>query len=452
VEHFDLAIIGAGSGNTILGPEFDRWRVAIVEEGLFGGTCLNRGCVPTKMLVHVADLADMVRHGGQLGLDARVEAVRWADIRDRIFAHRLDPIAADGEDYRTNRNPNVTVFKTRTRFVGPHLLQVADEQISAERIVVAAGARPVVPHIDGLVETGFFTSDDIMRVETLPEHLVVIGGGFIAAELAHVFEAFGTKVTIVHRGPRLLAAEDDDVSARLTDLVAARFDARLSTTVTRIRRRREDRIDLDLSDGSRMEATALLVATGRVPNTDILHVTAAGLDTAPDGRLVVDETGATNVPGIWALGDISSPYMLKHVANHEARVVAHNLLHPDEPWSVDHRVVPHAVFTRPQVAAVGLTERRAVAEGLDVMVSCKPYSDTAYGWAMEDTDAFVKLVADRTTRRLVGAHVIGPHASVLIQSMVQGMSFGQTVDELARGQYYIHPSLTEVIENALLGF
>ncbi len=449
VRHFDLVIIGTGSGNSILSAEFDEWSVAIVEEGVFGGTCLNRGCIPTKMLVHVADVAESIRHSHELGVDAHIDGVRWRDIRDRVF-NRIDPIAAGGEDYRTNRQPNVTVYRARGHFVDAKTIEVAGQRITGDHILVAAGARPMIPDIPGLMSVPFHTSDDIMRIDDIPPRLIVIGGGFIANELAHVFGSLGSEVILVNRGARLLRAEDRDVSDLFTELVGRRFDLRLDAKVLEVRRR-DDGIEVDLDSGT-VAGDALLIATGRIPNSDVVDAAAAGLALHDDGRIVVDATQATSVPGIWALGDISSPHMLKHAANHEARVVAHNILHPDAPIETDHRFVPHAVFTRPQIASVGLTEEAARAAGIDVMVSSKPYGDTAYGWAMEDTTSFCKLIADRANRRLVGAHIIGPSSSILIQQLIQGIHAGQSIDELARGQYYIHPALPEVVENALLGF
>lgn len=454
MEHYDLIIVGAGSGNSIISPALDDWKIAMVEEWVFGGTCLNRGCIPTKMFVHAADTVLNVLHADRLGVDARLDGVRWRDIRDRVF-DRIDPIAEGGARYRMHDCPNVTVVAGRGRFIGEKQLEVVTPEgpvrISADRIVVAAGARPHVPDVPGLVEAGFHTSDDIMRVDEVPGHLVVLGGGFIACELAHVFGSFGAEVTIVQRGEQLLRAEDHDIAAAITAAFAQRFDLRCSAEVVRVERRGDRDLAVHLTDGSVVDATDILVATGRVPNTDVIDAAAGGLVLHPDGRIAVDDTGATSVPGVWALGDISSAYMLKHVANHEARVVAHNLVHPDQPRRSDYRAVPHAVFTNPQIASVGLTEREAHAVGCDVMTSIQHYRDVAYGWALEDTTSFCKLVADRSTRRLVGAHIIGPHASSLIQQLIQGIVHDCTVDELANGQYYIHPALGEVVENALLG-
>lgn len=454
MEQYDLVILGAGSGNSIITPALDDWKIAMVEEWVFGGTCLNRGCIPTKMFVHAADTVLHVQHASRFGVDAHVDAVRWADIRDRVFG-RIDPIAAGGERYRTYECPNVTVHAGRGRFVGERQLEVATAdgpvRIAGDQVVVAAGARPLVPDIPGLVETGFHTSDDIMRVEQVPDHLIVLGGGFIACELSHVFGAFGAQVTIVVRGDQLLRSEDHDVAAAITADFARRFDVRTHATVTLVERA-GDRVRVHLGDGSVVEGSHILVATGRVPNSDVIDAAAGGLAMHPDGRIVVDPTGAASVPGVWALGDISSPFMLKHVANHEARVVSHNIANPGDLRESDYRAVPHAVFTNPQIAAVGLTEHEARAVGIDVMTTIHHYSDVAYGWALEDTESFCKLVADRRTRTLVGAHIIGPHASSLIQQLVQGIRYGTTIDEMARGQYYVHPALGEVVENALLRF
>ena len=451
-QHFDLIIFGTGSANSILGPEFDSWKVAIIEEWVFGGTCLNRGCIPTKMLVHAADVAETVRHASHLGIDAHVEQVRWRDIRDRVF-NRIDPIAAGGEDYRTNRCANVTVFKGRGTFVGPKQIEVNGVVVTGEQIVVAVGARPFIPSIEGLAGVPFHTSDDIMRVDELPKRLLVIGGGFIANELAYVFSAFGSHTTLIHRGQALLTAEDDDVSVAFTEAVRhrANTDLRLGVHATSVAQTVDGFIVLTLSDGSVVEGDALLLATGRMPHTDTINAAASGLAVHPDGRLVVDAQGRTGVAGVWGLGDVSSPHMLKHVANHEARIVQHNLLHPEAMRPINHDFVPAAVFTRPQIASVGLTERAARAAGIDVVIKNQAYGDVAYGWAMEDTTSFCKLIADRATRKLVGAHIIGPQSSTLIQQLIQGMATGQTVDEMARGQYYIHPALPELIENALLG-
>ncbi|HET9761326.1 MAG TPA: mycothione reductase [Nocardioidaceae bacterium] len=447
--HFDLAVIGTGSGNSIVDERFDGKRVAILEKGIFGGTCLNVGCIPTKMFVYPADVAHSAAHGDVLGVETRFDRARWREIRDRIF-RRIDPIRDAGRHWRADQNANVTLFEGHARFVDVRTLDTGTgETITADDVVIAAGARPVVPDVEGLEEVGFHTSDTIMRIDALPDRLLVIGGGFVAAEFAHVFGSFDTHVTIVNRSSALLRGEDAEVSAAFTGLAQNRWDVRLETKVEKVERY-GDVVRARLSDGSTVDVDVVLVAAGRRSNADGLDLDRTGVRTDDDGVILVDDHQRTNVEGIWALGDIANHFQLKHVSNLEARVIQHNLLHPDDLVRARHDVVPSAVFTSPQVASVGLTERQAVERGVRHVVAKQMYGDTAYGWAMEDTTSFAKVLADPDTGLVLGAHVLGPQASNLLQPLVQAMSFGQTAHDVARGQYWIHPALMEVVENLLL--
>ncbi len=447
--HFDLAVIGTGSGNSIVDDRFADKRVAILEKGIFGGTCLNVGCIPTKMFVYPADVAHSAAHGDRLGVETRFDRARWREIRDRIF-RRIDPIRDAGRHWRADENENVTLFEGHARFVDVRTLDTGTgETITADDIVIAAGARPVVPDIEGLEDVGFHTSDTIMRIDALPDRMLIIGGGFVAAEFAHVFGSFDTHVTIVNRSSALLRAEDDEISATYTDLAQRRWDVRLDTKVEKVERRAAG-IRARLSDGTTLDVDVVLVAAGRRSNADGLDLDRTGVLTDEDGVIIVDDHQRTNVDGIWALGDIANHFQLKHVSNLEARVIQHNLLHPDDLIRAQHDVVPSAVFSHPQVASVGLTERQAVDRGLRHVVATQKYGDTAYGWAMEDTTSFAKVVADPDTGLILGAHFLGPQASNLVQPIVQAMSFGQTAHDVAREQYWIHPALMEVVENLLL--
>jgi mycothione reductase len=453
VRHYDLVIIGTGSGNSVLDPRFADKRVAIVEKGTFGGTCLNVGCIPTKMFVHTADIASYATHGPRYGVDTEFNGARWTEIRDRIFG-RIDPIAAGGKMYRSEHpdNKNVTVYPTEAHFIGPKTLQVGEETITGEQFVLAAGGRAVVPDIDGLDGVEYYTSDTIMRIDELPKRMIVLGSGFIAAEFAHVFSSFGVQVTMIARSERLLRAEDEAISERFTELAKDRWDVRTNRKTTRVAKT-QDGIELHLEGPAGAEsvtADLLLLAVGRTPNSDLLDVAKTGVEVDNTGHVVVDEYQQSTVDGIYALGDISSPFELKHVANHEARIVQHNLLHPDARIKADHRFVPHAVFTSPQIASVGLTEAKARAMGLRYVTSQQDYAGIAYGWAMEDTTGFVKLIADPATGQLLGAHIIGPQAPTVIQPLIQAMSFGLDALSMARGQYWIHPAMPELLENALL--
>lgn len=446
IEQFDLIIIGSGSGNAI--PEYlaDR-KIAIVERGTFGGTCLNVGCIPSKMFVLPADKALEAGQSSKLGVDVRFHGADWAAIRDRVFG-RIDPIAEGGRKYRESGSPNITLIEGTARFVGEKVLDVEGRRITATDILIAAGSRPVVPPIPGLVETGFHTSDTIMRLDELPARLGIIGGGYIAVEMGHVFSALGSQVSIFNRSEVLLRSHDREVAERFTQVFGERVDLHLEHLPNKVERR-GDSIVVHCT-GDEVEVDVLLVATGREPNSDLLDVDQGGLDCHHHGTIAVDEHMRTSVPGVWAIGDIANDFQLKHVANHEAAVAFWNIAHPDDLHHVDYRAVPAAVFSNPQVAAVGLTEEQARARGREFVVGRRDYGGTAYGWALVDETSFAKVLVDRETGMIVGAHIIGPQAATLIQPVVQAMQFDQTAVEVANGPYWIHPALTEVVENALL--
>jgi mycothione reductase len=449
--HHDLVIIGSGSGNSVMGPELTHLDIALVESGTFGGTCLNVGCIPTKMYVHPADLADGARRAGELNVAMHVDHVDWRGLRDRV-ARRIDPISSGGRAYRVGpESPNVTVYEGWARFVGDRTLDTGTGvTVTADRFVLAAGSRATVPDIPGLaLGPRVHTSDTIMRIDEVPRAIVILGGGFVAAEFAHVFASFGVAVTQVVRTDRLLRGHDGDVAAAFTAAARKRWTLETHTMPTAVRAG-ERGVEVVLGERV-VAADRLLVATGRAPNGDRLAVEVTGVEVdEATGLVVVDEHQQTTAPGIFALGDICSKWQLKHVANHEMRVVRHNLAHPDEMIRSDHRFVPSAVFTEPQIAMVGLTEEQAVAQGVRYVAVRQSYAGIAAGWAREDTTGFVKLLGDPVSGLLLGAHVVGPEAATVIQPLIQAMSFGQTAHDVATGQYWIHPALPEVVENALL--
>ncbi|MCS7482649.1 mycothione reductase [Umezawaea endophytica] len=452
MRHFDLVIIGSGSGNSIPDERFADQQIAIVEKGVFGGTCLNVGCIPTKMFVHTADVASTPKGAAKFGVDEHLDGVRWPDVRDRIFG-RIDPISAGGLRWRSEDNANVTVYQGTAKFVGPKTLDTGTgEVITADRFAIGAGSRPVIPDVVDLDTVDYHTSDTVMRLEELPKSMIILGSGFVANEFAHVFSSFGVRVTMIARSDLLLRHEDREIAERFTSLAAEKWDVRLQRKT--VRAERVDgglRLHLEGPDGAEVvDAETLLIATGRTPNTDLLDLGQTGVTTHPDGRIVVDEYQKTVVDGIYAFGDISSEYQLKHVANHESKVVRHNLLHPDAPIASDHRYVPSAVFSSPQIASVGLTEEQAIERGVRYVKGTQAYASIAYGWAMEDQTGFAKVLADPTTGELLGAHIIGPQAPTVIQPLIQAMSFGLDARTMAKGQYWIHPAMPELVENALL--
>jgi mycothione reductase len=450
VKDYDLVIVGAGSGNMLPLAETESWRIAVIESDRFGGTCLNRGCIPSKMFVYAADVAESVRHASRYGIDAHVDNVDWPSIRNRVFG-RIDPIHEQAVAYR--RRSGVDVYLGQARFVAPKTVEVDGVVIRGERFLLAVGSRPMVPTIPGLAQVPHHTSDTIMRIEQLPSSMIVIGGGFIGAEMSHVFGGLGTRVTIVNRGDTLLASHDHDVRRRFTEIYRERFDVRLGTWVERVEPRGGGVVahlrDVDGEAGI-VAADTMLLATGRVPNGDLLQVAAGGLEVDEHGHVRTDSTYATSVEGVWAIGDAANHFQLKHMANAEIRLVRHNMTSPHDPRHASFDIVPSAVFADPQVATVGYTEERLQREGRAYIAAARAFSTTAYGWAMEDVTGFAKVLADPATRRILGAHILGPQAATLIQPLIQAMCLGNTVDQLAHDVLYIHPALTEVIENTLL--
>lgn len=468
VTHYDIALIGSGSANSFPGPEFAGRSIVQIDRGVgpdhvFGGTCLNLGCIPTKMFVHTANLAHTPAESARFGVTEQLRHVDWPAIRDRIFG-RIDPITAGGEQYRAEHedNANLTLLRGTARFLDRRTLQVSghdgsERTISADTIVLGAGSRPVLPEIDGLAEARPHTSDTIMRIAQLPASLAILGSGVIAVEMAHIFASLGVEVTLIARSAQLLRAADADVSARLTEILGDRLRLETELSTTSVRRTGEGIELRGLRDGAEVtvQAEELLVAVGRRPNSDLLDVAAARIDTAEDGRVRVDEhqrvLGAGEVlEGLWAFGDLSSAEQLKHVANHEQRIVRHNILHPEQLRRSDTMPIPSGVFTHPQIAWVGLDEESARRSGRRVKVAVQEYASIAYGWAMEDSTGFAKIIADAETTEILGAHLIGPEATTLVQLLIQAMSTGQTARDIATTQYWIHPAMPELIENALL--
>lgn len=448
MKSFDVIVIGSGSGLEVSSVATARGlAVAIVEPGPFGGTCLNRGCIPSKMLIHSADVIETVRRAGLFGIKAEVTAVDWKAIVERVTS-MVDSDALAVEE--GNREaPNTAVFKGSGRFVGQKVLEVGGEEITAETILIAAGARPTLPDIDGLKDAPFITSDQALRLSEQPRKMVVIGGGYIAAEMAHFFGALGTEVTIAEIAPRMLLQEDDDVGSRFTDIYRQKFTLLLSATVKSVRRE-GNQVALDVEhEKSRqtLSADTLLVATGRRPNTDLLDVAKTGVTVDDRGFVKADEYLETDVPGIWALGDIVGRNQLKHNANLEAAHVAHNIFNPEGKVAVDYNAIPHAVFASPQVASVGLTEQRAKQQGIPYAAASYAYIDTGYGAAIQDEDGFVKVLANRETKEILGCHILGTDASILIQEVANAMRMRLTVEAITQS-IYVHPALPEVVQRA----
>ncbi len=455
-QHFDLIIVGSGSGNSI--PEsMAGWKIALVERGVFGGTCLNVGCIPSKMFVLPADRA-VEASQSELNLTTSFNGVDWPALRDRIFG-RIDAISEGGEEYRATGTEGLTLFRGTAQFVSDRRFTVTMNdgsepvEISADRVLLATGSRPMIPEIPGLDSVDFHTSDTIMRLDDLPRRLAILGAGYIAAEMGHVFSGLGSEVTMFNRSGVMLRSQDHAIADRFTKVFSHRVDLQLNNVPTSITQG-PDGIEIVHADGSTVTTVdEILIAIGRTPNADTLAVEAGGLEINRFGRIDADLTMATKAPGVWAVGDVTNEFQLKHVANAEAKVAFANILRSKAGDSsrveVDHSSVPAAVFSHPQVASVGATEQQLQAKGVDYVVGHRDYAGTAYGWALEDHESFAKVLLDRDGM-ILGAHIIGPQAASLLQPLIQAKALGQSAAQITDSVYYIHPALTEVVENALL--
>ena len=432
--------MGGGTGrDVVLAAEAAGLRVAVLEKGPLGGTCHNRGCMPSKMLIHSADIADAVREGPSAGVHARIDRIDFPAIVRYVF-DTLDAETAEREEELRGME-RVAFFQQEGRFIAPRTMQIGDHTVSADRVVVAGGTRPTVPPIPGLDRTPYLTSDEALRLNAQPGRLVIIGGGSISCELAHFFGALGSEVTIINIAPRLLGREDAEIGEWLTRVYQERYAIHLNAAIQSVAPDGGGvRVDLDGREPIR--ADQLLVATGRRSNSDILDCAAAGLELDASGHVRVNEYLETNQENVWALGDITGILPLKHVAVRQARHIIRALWHDDRrPMRHDH--IPHAIFSAPQVAAVGRTEEELRAAGLPYKVGHWRIKDTGMGMALRD-DGLVKVLAGPADE-ILDCHIIGPHASILIQEAVVALNTTGTLDAVVDA-VHAHPTLPQVVE------
>jgi len=459
----DFLVIGTGSGLDVANAAANRGQtVAVVEKGPLGGTCLNRGCIPSKMLLYHADVLETIERADAFHIDAEVADVEFSEIVREVN----EDVASDSESIRRGLRSSSQhdLYEGEGRFVDERTIEIVsgdDEgaRIRAETVLIAAGTRPSIPDIDGIEDVGYLTSTEALQLETPPDHLVIVGGGYIAAELGHFFGTFGSDVTIVGRRPNLLPEADAEVAEAFTDRYADRFTvhtghaattaSETNGTVT-VEARPYEYGDGLVRNGDAVTATGdeLLVAAGRTPNTDLLDLDAAGVETDDRGFVETDEYLRTTADGVWALGDIVGEYLLKHSANHEAQAVARNLFGEDLA-PVDYTAMPFAVFASPEVAGVGAREGELRAAGREYATRTYRYDQTARGNAMK-ADGFLKAIID-LDGEILGCHVMGPEASNLVQEVVVAMKAGSGTVQDIRESVHIHPALSEVVQRGFSG-
>ncbi|AFZ72764.1 dihydrolipoyl dehydrogenase [Natronobacterium gregoryi] len=446
---YDVVVIGGGSGSQVATAAADRGLgAAVVERGPLGGACITRGCIPSKALIHRADVVEEIQRAKRAGIDATLEGVAYDEITDAIYDAVYEK--ADRQAESLEEAENVTLYRGEGRFVDDRTLAVDgnDEthEISGEQLVVAVGSRPVEPPIDGLEDVDYLTSDDALYLDDRPDELAIVGGGYIGAELGYFFGALGTDVSIVGRSDHLIPREDDEIRSLVTGALAEYCELYTGHGASSVAETDGDVLVTaePSDDGDAVEITAddLLLATGRVPNTDTLDLETTAIETDDSGFVETDERLETAVDGVWALGDAVGDEPYKHAADYESRVVAANALDADGQ-KVDYDAMPHAIFTSPQVASVGKTEDELEAGNRSYESATVPFDVSPLG-SIREADGLVKVLA-APDGDILGCHVAGPEAASLIQEVVVAMDrSGGTVADVVE-PVHVHPALSESI-------
>jgi glutathione reductase (NADPH) len=435
---FDLVVIGAGSGGTRASRLSAGMgaRVAVVEESRLGGTCVNVGCIPKKLLVYASHYGHDFADAAAFGWDVGPRRFDWK----RLIANKDVEIARlNGVYAKLLDDAGVTRIDGRARLVDPHTLAIGERRISAEHVLVATGSWPSLPLTPGIEHA--ISSNEAFRLDALPERVVVVGGGYIAVEFAGIFHGMGAAVSQLYRGDLFLRGFDDDVRTTLADEMRKQgIDLRLRCDVTRIEKAPAG-LRIALTDGSQLEADAILYATGRRPNTKGLGLEAAGVATGPGGEILVDDYSRTNVPNVWAIGDVTDRINLTPVALHEGICFARTVF-GGTPTKPDHRDVPTAVFSTPNIGSVGLTEQEARARCGAVRVFRERFRPLRHTLTGRDEKTLVKLVVDAASDRVVGAHMVGPEAGEIIQGIGIAVKCGVTKAQLD-STIGIHPTTAE---------
>ncbi len=451
MKEYDVIIIGSGAGAGLVNSALEHNKTAaLVDKGPVGGTCLNVGCIPTKLLVYPADRIMEIREAKKFGITAVLRDVDFKAIMDRMRGtikkshDHIQKALETAEDF--------DFYFGEAHFTGDYTLDVNGQTIKGKTIFIVSGARPLIPGIKGLEDVPYLTNENALQLTERPESMIIIGGGYIAAEFAHFFEAVGTKVTILQRNQRLVPEEEPELAKLLQTALSRRMTIHTNTEAVEVRGTNAGvTVIARERDGKTMELSAqmLLIAAGRRSNADLLQVEKTGVKTNERGYIVVDDYFETTKTNIWSFGDAIGKKMFRHSANEEAELAWHNAIHGKKS-RINYLTVPHAVFSYPEIASVGLTEEQAIRlmGKKELLVGKAMYTDVARGEAMMEREAFAKAVVLRKSGKILGFHIIGPQASILIQEVVNAMAADGNLWSVAKGMH-IHPALSEVVMKAL---
>jgi dihydrolipoamide dehydrogenase len=426
------------------------FKVAVIDKDDPGGICLTRGCIPSKLLLYPAEIIRTIGIAQKFGIDVELKNVDFNNIMDKMRSN----ISQDIESIREglSSDPNIDYYHDVAEFVSPYTMKVGVTLITSKMIFLCTGSKPAIPKVKGLEEAGYLTSDTLLEMTKLPASIAIIGGGYIAAEYGHFFSSMGSRVTIIGRNKQFIPEVEPEISmlakrdmSGFMDIITGHEVEEVQTTKDGkkkvIARGKGNKVDFIVDE--------ILVASGRGPTHDILHPEKGGIKTDAKGWIVVNDFLETDQPGVWAFGDAIGKYLFKHVANYESRVVFHNAI-MKKKIKVDYHAVPYAVFSYPEIASVGMGEKEAMQKygQENLLIGFHKYEDTAKGNAMDVKDYFVKIIFEKSTQRILGAHIIGPYASILIQEVVNLMyTKKENPESIIRGMH-IHPALSEVVQKA----
>ena len=450
-ERFDAIVIGTGQAGPALAVRLATAgrKTAIIERKLIGGTCVNNGCIPTKTLIASARAAYVARRGGDFGvtIDApiRVDMAEVKKRKDSVVRH-----STDGLTRWLGETSGLTMLQGHARFEGPKTIRVGDRLLEAKQIFINVGGRALVPDMPGVAEVPYLNNSTIMHVDFLPEHLVIVGGSYVGLEFAQMYRRFGSRVTVVEMGPRLISREDEDVSAAIQAILEAEGIAfRLNAKCVAFERH-GDGVVVNVScdeEPREIAGTHVLLAVGRVPNTDDLGLDKAGIATDARGYITVDDQLRTNVPGIWALGDVNGRGAFTHTSYNDYEIVAANLLDGDSR-RVSDRIGTYALFIDPPLGRAGMTEKEVRAAARKALVATMPMTRVGRARERGEMSGFMRVIVDAETKRILGASILGIDGDEVIHSLLDVMYAGTPYTVIQRAMH-IHPTVTELIPTLL---
>ena len=446
MKKYDVIVIGSGCGALISDEASSHGlRAALVDKGpLIGGTCLNWGCIPSKMLIYPADRIVEIQEDKKMGIEAEIKNVDFYSIMERMRKSRQESQRHIREGVK--QTENMDFFEGEAHFIDDYTLEVNGERIKGTRIFIASGSRPFIPPLKGLDSIDYLTNETVLELKERPDSLIIIGGGYIAVEFGHFFASMGTKVTILEMANRLILSEETEIAELLKKALSKRMEVHTNAQAEEVKGSNSGVtvVAKDKDSGRQRNFTAqrIMIAVGRRSNADLLKVENTGVELDARGFIRVNEYLETTRKNIFAVGDANGQQMFTHMANREAAIVSQNSFH-DTKLKVDYTAVPHAVYSHPQIASVGLGEENA-RKSYDIIVGRTKYFDVAKGEAMIEKDGFAKAIVEKGSDRILGFHIIGPYAPVLIQEVVNAMTSDGHIEEINQG-IHIHPALSELI-------